>query len=99
LQPPPHKLSPFNEHIEHDFPDDPFDKLISSIPSHSRIFSSPCHSTQIIKGKTTKYKDYYAKLVTIFYFQIDELIKIHECYDLSFRFTTKTRAYKGAGKN
>jgi hypothetical protein len=27
-------------------------KLISSIPSHSKMFSSLCHFIQIIKGKT-----------------------------------------------
>jgi hypothetical protein len=30
------------------------------------------------KRKTTKYKDYFANLVTIFDFQIDELIIVHE---------------------
>jgi hypothetical protein len=43
-----------------------------------RIFSSPCHFIQTTKGKSTKYKDYLANLVTISDFQIDELAMVHE---------------------
>jgi hypothetical protein len=79
LEPPPHNtLSPFNEHIESQLPNDPYDQIISSIPSPLRIFSSPHHSTQTTKNKSTKYKNYLVNLVTIFYFQIDELTTIHE---------------------
>ncbi len=57
---------------------DPFDQIISSIPSPLRISSSPCRSTWTTKGKTTKYKDYFTNLLTIFDFQIEEPVTIHE---------------------
>jgi hypothetical protein len=69
-------LIPCNEHF--DLLDDPFDQIISSIPSPHRISSSPRCSTQTIKRKTTKYKDYLANLVTIYDFPIDEATMIHE---------------------
>jgi hypothetical protein len=72
LEPPPlHTLSPSSEHIEPELPNDPFDQIFFSIPSPLRISSSHSCSTWTIKGKTTKYKDYFANLVTIFDFQID----------------------------
>jgi len=79
LKPLPHNtLSPSSEHIESQLLNDPFDQIISSIPSPSKIISSPCHSTQTTKGKSTKYKDYLTNLVTISNFQIDELTMVHE---------------------
>jgi hypothetical protein len=51
LEPLPHTLSPSSGHIEHDFLTDPFDQLISSIPSHSKMSSSPCHFIHTVKRK------------------------------------------------
>jgi len=61
-----------------DLLDDPFDQIILSIPSPSRISSSPRRFMRTIKRKTTKYKDYLANLVTIYDFPIDEPTMIHE---------------------
>jgi hypothetical protein len=75
---PPHTFSPSSEHIELKLFNDPFDRIISSIPSPLKVSSSLCHSTWTTKGKTIKYKDYFANLVTISNFQIEEPVTIHE---------------------
>lgn len=61
-------LTPSNEHF--DLLEDPFDHIMPSIPSPSRISSSSRCSTHIIKKKTTKYKDHLANLVTIMISQL-----------------------------
>ncbi len=54
LKPPlPNILSSSSEHIEPKFPNDPFDQIISSIPSPFKISSSPCCSTRTTKKKST----------------------------------------------
>lgn len=50
-----HTFALFNEHIDHGLPKDPFDQVLTSIPS-PRISSFPHYSTQTTKRKTTKLK-------------------------------------------
>jgi hypothetical protein len=73
-----HTLSPSTKQFDHDLLEDPFDQIFTSIPRPSRISSSLQCSIRTLKGKTTKYKDYFANLVTILDFEIDELTIIHE---------------------
>jgi hypothetical protein len=60
-----HTLSPSIEQIDHDFLEEPFNQIFTSIARHSRISSFLHCSIRTTKGKTTKYKDYFANLVTI----------------------------------